>query len=104
MVWVNNEYYVIITCPEYFECAHTLISDIRFCVQCTLIFRGKLLLILCFAPTTDILPAEVVADIYDNVTIECAASEFPNLKIAWLRNTETFNDTDINHFVIKLII
>ena len=54
------------------------------------------------APTIDVLPAEVVVDIYDNVTIECVASEFPKPKVVWLRNRETFNDTDIVHFVVSV--
>ena len=53
------------------------------------------------APTIDVLPAEVVVDIYDNVTIHCVASGFPKPKIVWLRNGETFNDTDIVHFVVS---
>lgn len=47
------------------------------------------------------LPAEVIVDIYDNVTMECVASGFPKPKIVWLRNGETFNDTIIIHFVVS---
>jgi hypothetical protein len=77
------------------------VSDFIAILKINKVMLSIIMLLSPAGPTIDTLPAEVEVDIYDNVTLECVVSGFPKPKIVWLRNGETFNDTDVTLYVLS---